>query len=239
MALKQSQKDALFESLLSYAVKECAIIETQKIPGEEELKTKVNLSIDFQEKMRKIIKKNRYKKFIKEMYRWGKKVLLIISVIISIGFGSLMSVEAVQNVVISTVSQWYKDHTGFIFENTSNKSYEEIKMESIPKKPSYIPKDFKLVMEENMGTLRTYVYENNDGMNIVFFSEIIGNKSQTFIDNEYTNYEIIHINGNEVYLFASKNDDFLSLVWIDHNILYKISSDKNLLEIIKVLKSVK
>lgn len=239
MELNKKQKESLFEALLSYAVKESAIEEINEMMTEEQIKENVQFSANFENKMKKLINKYKYKELNKKMYFYTKKVAVFVSIIISIGFGTLMTAEAVQKAVISTVVEWYEDHNGFIFENTSNKSDEEILNKSKIKLPTYIPKGFELYESEDYDSFKLYVYKNKEGKNLVFNATVVMDKNETFIDNEYTDYEIIEVNGNETYLFMSTKGDYVSIIWTDGNVLYDISSDKNLIEIIRMAKSLK
>lgn len=239
MELNKKQKESLFETLLSYAVKESAIKEINEMMTEEQIKENVRFSANFENKMKKMINKYKYKEINKKMYFYTKKVAVFVSVIISIGFGTLMTAEAVQKAVISTVVEWYEDHNGFIFENTSNKPAEEILNKSKIKLPAYIPEGFEMYESEDYDSFKLYVYKNKEGKNLVFNATVVTDKNETFIDNEYTDYEIIEVNGNETYLFIGTEDDYVSIIWTDGNVLYDISSDKNLIEIIRMAKSLK
>lgn len=239
MELNKRQKELLFETLLSYAVKESVIKEINEMPTEEQLKENIHFSVTFENKMEKLINKQKHKRIIKSAYVYGKKIAVFVSIIISIGFGTLMTAEAVQNAVITTVVEWYEDHNGFIFENTSNKSDEEILNESQIKLPAYIPEGFELSESEDSDSFKLYVYKNEEGKNLVFNAIVVTDKNETFIDNEYTDYEIIEINGRETYLFMGTEDGYMSIIWTDGNVLYNISTDRNLIEIIRMAKSMK
>ncbi|MEA5093638.1 MAG: DUF4367 domain-containing protein [Sedimentibacter saalensis] len=239
MELNKKQKELLFETLLSYAVKESVIKEINEMPTEEQIKENVHFSATFENKMKKLINKQKHKRIIKSAYVYSKKIAVFVSIIISIGFGTLMTAEAVQKAVITTVVEWYEDHNGFIFENTSNKSNEEILNESQIKLPAYIPEAFELSESEDYDSFKLYVYKNEEGKNLVFNAIVVTDKNETFIDNEYTDYEIIEINGKETYLFMGTEDDYMSIIWTDGNVLYDISTDRNLIEIIRMAKSMK
>lgn len=241
MDLNKKQKESLFEALLSYAVKESAMQEIKEMPNEEQIKEKIQLSETFENKMKTLINKQRYKRIAKEVYFYSKKVAVFVAVIISISFGTLMTAEAVQQAVINTVVEWYEDYNGFIFENTSGKSDIDILEESEIKKLSYIPNGFELIESEEMAEYNIYIYGNEKGTNLVFSAEVVTDKSHTFIDNEHTDYEIIQINGKDVYLLSGKGDnyDYASAMWIDGNIVYDIESWIGVIEVIRVVKSFK
>ncbi len=241
MELNKKQKESLFEALLSYAVKESAIKEINEMPTEEQIKESVHFSASFDNKMKKLINKLRYKRIFKNVYLYSKKVAIFVSVIVSLGFGTLMTAEAVQQAVIKTVVEWYDDHNGYIFENTSNKSREEILSESKIKLPTYIPEGFELSQAEDYDSFKLYVYKNKEGKNLVFNAIVVTDKSETFIDNEHTDYEIIEINGKETYLFSGKgkNYDYASTIWMEGNIKYEIDSWIGVIEVIRMAKSLK
>lgn len=241
MELNKKQKESLFEALLSYAVKESAIQEINEMPAEEQIKENIQFSEAFDYKMRKLISRQKYKKIAKRVYIYGKRVAVFVSIITSIGFGTLMTAEAVQQAVINTVVEWYEDHNGFIFENTSCKSNMDILEGSEIKKPSYIPDGFELRESEEMAEYNIYIYGNEKGTNLVFSAEVVTDISHTFIDNEHTDYEIIQINGRDVYLFSGKDDnyEYALAIWIDGNIVYNIESWIGTIEVIRVVKSFK
>lgn len=241
MDLNKKQKESLFEVLLSYAVKESAIKEINEMPTEEQIKENVHFSATFEKKMKKLITKLKYKRIFKGVYLYSKKVAIFVSVIVSLGFGTLMTVEAVQQAVIKTVVEWYEDHNGFIFQNTSNKSHEEILSESKIKLPTYIPEGFELSQSEDYEEFKLFIYTNEEGKNLVFNAVVVTDKNETFIDNEHTDYEIIEINGIETYLFSGigKNYDYASLIWMEGNIKYEIDSWIGVIEVIRIAKSLK
>lgn len=241
MELNKKQKESLFEALLYYAVKESAIKEINEMPTEEQIKESVHFSATFENKMKKLINKQKYKRLFKSVYVYSKKVAVFVSIIISIGFGTLMTAQAVQKAVINTVVEWYEDHNGFIFENTSNKSAEEILNESKIKLPTYIPKGFELSESEDYDSFKLYVYKNEEGKNLIFNAIVITDKNETFIDNEHTDYELIEINGSKVYLFSGKgkNYDYASAIWIEGDIKYEIDSWIGVIEVIRMIKNIK
>ncbi|NYB73217.1 DUF4367 domain-containing protein [Sedimentibacter hydroxybenzoicus DSM 7310] len=239
MELDKKQKESLFDALLTYAVKENAINEINEMPTEEQIKEDMSFSAAFESKMQGLIKRRRNKRILKSTYKYGKKVAVFVSIIVSLGFGTLMTAEAVQNAVISTVVEWYEDHNGFIFKNTSSKSDEEILNEAKIKLPSYIPEGFELSESEDYDSFKLYLYKNKEGINLVFNAAVVTDKNETFIDNEYTDYEIIEINGNEVYLFSGKGRDYdyASVIWTEGNIKYEIDSWIGVIEVIRIAKS--
>lgn len=89
MELNKKQKESLFEALLSYAVKESAIEEINEMMTEEQIKENVQFSANFENKMKKLINKYKYKELTKKMYHYTKKVAVFVSIIISIGFEHL------------------------------------------------------------------------------------------------------------------------------------------------------
>lgn len=241
MELNKKQKDSLFDALLRYAVKESAIQEINEMPTEEEIKKEIQFSESFESRMNAFISKRKSKRAAKKALSYGKRIAVFVSVIISISFGTLMTAEAVQKAVINTVVDWYEDHNGFTFENTSGKSAEEILKESEIKMPTYIPTGFKLDESEEYDGYKFYLYKNEEGINLVFTAQVVTDKSESFIDNEHTDYEVIEINGNEVYLFLGKegNYDYASAMWIDGNVVYDIDSWIGVIDIIRMAKSFK
>lgn len=240
MEFNKKQKESLFDALLAYAVKENAINEINEIPTEEQIKESMSFSEAFESKMQRLIKKHRHKRFLRTTYKYSKKVAMLVSIIISLGFGTLMTAEAVQHAVISTVVEWYEDYNGFIFKNTSNKSDKEILDKAKIKLPTYIPDGFELSESEEYEGFKLYLYKNNKGKNLIFNSTVVIDKSETLIDNEYTDYEIIEINGNEVYLFSGKGGDYdyASAIWIEGNVKYEIESWIGTIEVIRMVKNI-
>jgi len=235
------QDNALFDALFSYALKENAIRETQAIPSNEVLKKEYQFSDEFENKMKNIIKKQRNKRVMKKVYYYGKKIAACIMIIITIGFGALMTVDAVQQAVINTIIEWYDDHNAYTFKNTSGRESDDILADSHAQIPDYIPEGFELT-DSNVNTQNSiYFYSNVVGKTIVFRSSIITDEHTTFIDNEHTDYEEIEINGKNTYLFIGEdnNDNSVSLIWIDGNIIYSVDSWIGVSEAIKIAKSVK
>ena len=241
MEFNKKQKESLFDALLVYAVKENAINEINEIPTEEQIKESMSFSEVFESKMQRLIKKHRHKRFLRITYKYSKKVAMLVSIIISLGFGTLMTAEAVQHAVISTVVEWYEDYNGFIFKNTSNNSDKEILEKAKIKLPTYIPDGLELSESEEYEGFKLHLYKNNKGKNLIFNATVVMDKNEMLIDNEYTDYEIIEINGMEVYLFSGidKNYEYSSVLWTEGNIKYEIDSWIGVLEVIRIAKSIK
>lgn len=241
--MKQINNDneALFDALFNYAVKENAVRETMSIPPKDELEIGYKFSEEFENKINVLIKKHRNIRTIKKAYKYGRKIAIYAAFVITLSFGALMTVEAVQEAVVSTVVEWYDKYNSYIFQNTGRQNTEEILSASNAGKLKYIPKGYVLENFEEMGENNIYFYVNNAGKNMVFRSSIIADTHTTFIDNENTDSEKIEIDGKEAYLFIGKDNSnsSVSLKWIDDNILYSIDAQVSVIELIRIAKSVK
>ena len=218
------------DKALDALIDEAAVIvnekEGKKTPVPD---TDIEFSQEHKEKMQKLFRKERQKRTLRIAVvnaRRAACVLLVMAVVMS---AAVFSVEA-----------WRIKFLNFIFDadapdteiNFSNEKKGEIYDGMV--ELGYIPEGF--VLEESaVSDIRVsiyYVYNNK-------YFQVVVNKidSNTSIDTEDANVEMIKINRNEGIYSYKENVNIL--VWHDSILVYRITSNIEKSEIFKIAENVK
>lgn len=105
------------------------------------------------------------------------------------------------------------------------------------RKPTYTPKGVEAVVV-NQDTLVYIVdYYIGDELQYTYRQSPLSNNSMK-VNNDNSTVNIVYINGTEVYVIESDNNEELLLVWTDGKYKYSITSYLELAETIKIAESV-
>lgn len=207
-----------------------------KIPNDDELE--YDFSKDFENKMNKLIKKEKRYSLTKKILK-GSKRIAIIFLIISVGIVTLtMNVEAVRNKVIEIINIIYTEFTEFkLKKDTVDREIELLE-------PNYLPKGFREVDRMDADTGNFIIYENSENLQIRYSSDIISSNS-IIVDTENALVETIYIHGNEAtYVIKDNNQQILwndgdYIYWIDREFSDNNISEKDKKELIKIAENIK
>lgn len=215
-------------------------VEEQKLdnlPKENEIE--YEFSELFNKKMKQLIKESNRSKFINHMYKYSKKIsIIVIAFIISI-FTLTMTVEAFREKLFDIIKEVYEEFTIYQFRTKDGKVIED----SGFKLPKYIPSGLKEVdrIEYDDEILITY----SDGNSYIRCNVFKVSDGNLYIDTENADVSKVMINGVEADYIVKKDD--YKLVWEDGNNYYillldYLEPDKEKLdkgELIKIAESIK
>lgn len=178
-------------------------------------------------------RKGRIRSFGKKAATFGRYAVTVCAVIIVFFSISVVSVDALRIKFLDWLTNIHSTHT------TYNDSYSINDVIS----PSYLPDGYNLQLYSRDDTLTTQRFVNGKGSSIsISISTSITTPSNVVIntDNESTYSEFIDVNGN-VAVYTQK-DEISSLMWIDGNTSYLITTSDNTISediLVKIAQSLK
>lgn len=178
-------------------------------------------------------RKGRIRSFGKKAATFGRYAVTVCAVIIVFFSISVVSVDALRIKFLDWLTNIHSTHT------TYNDSYNINDVIS----PSYLPDGYNLQLYSRDDTLTTQKFVNGKGSSIsISISTSITNSSNVVIntDNESTYSEFIDVNGNTAVY--TQKDEISSLMWIDGNTSYLITTSDNTISeniLVKIAQSLK
>ena len=133
-----------------------------------------------------------------------KRALVAAAVLLLAALLSL-SVSGVRDAVIHFFVRHFDGYDEIVFEESGRTKIETEYGFPAP------PEGFRLSEELKLETLIRRIYENDRGEYLVFEQKVAQRGGENSIDNERTRFEIVEIDGTEVY--AAVNGDFVTLFW--------------------------
>lgn len=178
-------------------------------------------------------RKGRIRSFGKKAATFGRYAVTVCAVIIVFFSISVVSVDALRIKFLDWLTNIHSTHT------TYNDSYNINDVIS----PGYLPDGYNLQLYSRDDTLTTQKFVNGKGSSIsISISTSITNSSNVVIntDNESTYSEFIDVNGNTAVY--TQKDEISSLMWIDGNTSYLITTSDNTISediLVKIAQSLK
>lgn len=178
-------------------------------------------------------RKGRIRSFGKKAATFGRYAVTVCAVIIVFFSISVVSVDALRIKFLDWLTNIHSTHT------TYNDSYNINDVIS----PGYLPDGYNLQLYSRDDTLTTQKFVNGKGSSIsISISTSITTPSNVVIntDNESTYSEFIDVNGNTAVY--TQKDEISSLMWIDGNTSYLITTSDNTISediLVKIAQSLK
>ena len=178
-------------------------------------------------------RKGRIRSFGKKAATFGRYAVTVCAVIIVFFSISVVSFDAMRIKFLDWLTNIHSTHT------TYNDSYSINDVIS----PGYLPDGYSLQSYNKEDTLTTQKFVNGKGSSIsISISTSITTLSNVVIntDNESTSSEFIDVNGNTAVY--TQKDEISSLMWIDGNTSYLITTSDNTISediLVKIAQSLK
>lgn len=226
--------DIIFDSILTQALKDHSKDYLSRVPSEKELSTELVFSDGFLSKMDKIIAKYNKERLIKKSILYLKRSAAAILIIAGLMFGTLMLSNPVRATIQNVIIEWLEKYTRFEFQSDENE------VEIIHYKLSYIPEDFIEREKFSFDGITVIEYTDSIGNKIIFEYSPTTDDYSINLDNENSDYKSIDLNGFEAYLFEARVGGERSyLLWNDNGYTFKLISELNADEIIKIAENIK
>lgn len=189
----------------------------------------------FNKKMDRLIKLSKKPKVIRKVMMFSHKKIAVASVVIvvaSVTSMSMLSVQGNRTRFFDVITQMYKELTTITFDSDDQKNYDKL----VPNVPTYIPDGFKEIDRFVSKAKVRITYENNEGVIIKFIQNYV-NDNSAITDTEDIKIEVSLKNGGKSYFI--KNKDYSQLVWSDNVYNYKIVSEIDYEELVKMADSIR
>lgn len=207
--------------------------EAKSLPTPEEC-THVTFSEEFEQKMQKLINKEK-KPYYYLINTVGKRVACVIIAVLLALTSVTFGVKAIREAVIDFFVETFEKFSivGFKDEDISC-TLDHIETYYAP---TYIPEGYVLKTDEKFKTYRKIEYISAENDYIYFKQRIIDN-SDTYVDTEDANFEIVC--SNDIEFFYTSKDRMQMVYWNDSEYHYLITSENNLSieELNKIVQSV-
>lgn len=200
-----------------------------KIPEENELSHK--FSNRFNRKMRTLLKYERRTPSMRQFLHRMKVVATMLFVILSLAFGTVMSVEAYRIRFFEFVTQVWEELTSIVTHSDDNANHDTLVLAS----PSYIPKGYSILEQTSNEYKHSIIYSDRSGAEIYYLQKL-SSQSEFIFDTEDVEPKEINIGACDGYVIINKG--VTQLYWYDNFNTYTLigSLDEN--EIIKMAESI-
>lgn len=187
-------------------------------------------------KRERMIAKHRHKPFFASCRRLTRAVAVVLAVIFSLGFITVMSVSAFRNAVIGVIVDWFEDYVQVEFEdNDASDENAGLVIEDL-KKITALPEGIEEVITIDYGKQYTITYYLEEIRLCSLRQEVYWN-NKAFIDNEGLIIDEIMINNYKGYLFKTENN-IQRLSWNDGEYVYTLICFCEELDVIKLAENV-
>ena len=189
-----------------------------------------NFSVDFEKKMKHLIKKANIKYININKFRIRKSI--VAASLILIVLTASMSVEAVRMPAIRLTEKIYTEFSEILFENEDNievpQKIEEVYI------PSYIPEGYTLTeVVDDMRSMHFLFYTNEEGQELSV-EQLTLNVGMA-VDTEDITTEEITINGMNGIIYSKRG--LTSIIVNDNRYVHFVSGYEDREELIKIVES--
>ena len=120
-------EDEIWESFLKAAVIENSLNEIKDYPSEQEING-ISLPVHYDLRMRKVIKRYRFRKNIKISLRYGRKIASIILLILGISFTAMLFSEDVRAACRNVIVNIYEKYIQFDYVSSNSETVEDLEL---------------------------------------------------------------------------------------------------------------
>jgi hypothetical protein len=201
----------------------------EKIPLESELSHQ--FSWRFKRKMKALLKYERRTPVMRRFVYQMKTAAAVLLIVLSMAFGTVMSVEAYRVRFFEFVTEIWEELTSIVIHSDENADHDTL----TPISPSYIPKGYSVLELTSDKYENTIIYINTNGLEL-YYSQRMATQSEFILDSEGAETEKITIGSQEAYLIANKGT--VQLYWHDDDSVFSLIGNLDKTELIKMAKSI-
>lgn len=194
---------------------------------------------------KRILKRLRREKNYRERHEtyspvleYAKRAVSVILIILSIGFVSALSIEAVRETMWEVILEWYDEYIDFSYKGESEGVYLTEIQEY--KEPRAIGDEF--VRYEGRKNESNYIIEYESEDAVISYHQTLFNGDYTVnLTNESTVVDDVAIGEYDGKIFTNNRHNIVTYtcIWNDGIYMYKIISNLTKEELIKIAESVK
>ncbi|MFQ7582123.1 DUF4367 domain-containing protein [Clostridium sp. AM25-23AC] len=223
-------EDEIWESFLKAAVIENSLNEIKDYPSEQEING-ISLPVHYDLRMRKVIKRYRFRKNIKISLRYGRKIASIILLILGISFTAMLFSEDVRAACRNVIVNIYEKYIQFDYVSSNSETVEDLEC-------TYLPDGYYLFESKKDEYGLQLKYKNGSEDTIELF--VYFYNSTTHIDNEHYKVSDIQIKENPGKFFESTDAYFMNqITWHTEQGAFRLSSSLEKDIMIKIAENIK
>ena len=223
-------EDELWESLLKAAVIKNSQNEIKDYPSEQEI-NRIVLPEHYESRMRRILRRYRYRKYAKLSLRYGKKIASVILLIMGVSFSLFLSFDEVRAACEAVIIEIYDRYIRYSYTS-------DLSLENTPISFGYVPEGYSMVEASFNGIDSFITYQNAHDDSIMLEFDV--QKFTVLIDNEHYTISNVFIGHYEGTFFESQDSRFVNvLLWDAENYYFQLRSTLNKEEMIKIAENLK
>lgn len=199
------------------------------IPPEDELHHK--FSRRFNRKMAALLKHERRTPTMRMVVKQMKTAAAVFVIVLSMAFGTVMSVEAYRIRFFEFVTTVWEELTSIVIGSEDNADHDTLS----PIAPTYIPEGFEVAYQQSDSYENTTLYLHEDGFEI-HYAQRLTTQSEFIFDTEGVEPNKILIDTQDVYVISNKG--ITQLYWTDKFYVYSLISRIDDIELQKMAESI-
>ncbi len=200
-----------------------------QIPPEKELDHK--FSQRFNRKMKALLKYEQRTPTMRRFMRQMKTAVAMLLIVLTLSFGTVMSVEAYRIRFFEFVVEIWEEFTSIVTQSDHNADQDTL----IPVSPSYVPEGYSILEEIQEKYENIIIYANENGTEIYYSQELL-TQGEVILDSENTEIKKVLIDSQEIYLIS--DEGVTQLYWHDKNSSYSLIGRLAEIELIKMAESI-
>lgn len=202
----------------------------EKIPLENELSHR--FSRGFNRKMKALLKYERRTPSTRKFVQRMKIAATIFLVILSLTFGTIMSVEACRIRFFEFITHVYEELTSIVIHSDENAGHDTLVLVY----PTYIPDGYSILEQTSSEYKNSIIYYNGDGAEIYYLQKL-SSQSEFIFDSETVEPKEIAIGTHKGYIIINKG--ITQIYWCDNFNVYSLIGSLDESEIIKMAESIR
>ena len=248
------------DMMIALAAKDCGNDDVELLDNLDV--SEVALDKHFHRRKTRIVEKHKHYPTMLALKKGILRVAIVLMVIMSLGFTTIMAISPMRTAVFEVVIKWYEDYITIRYEQTDkdvndagggegNDTKDNDKNPPVNdpviipptvieevRKPTALPKNVvEDIVIQNMSFVCIDYYEGSEL--VCTFNQILLEEGDIYLDNEGVLIETIDINGNSGTVIQHAEFSGISIVWNDGEYIYQIITQSiNLDELIEVCRSV-
>ena len=164
-----------------------------------------------------------------------KRAAVIVLIVMSVAFASVMSVEAARNAIWEAITTWYEERIHLQYVGEENAYAPETLLEY--KEPT-VGDDY----ERYVGMENEYAFlvEYENSTSLITYQQGILKDYDVWLSNHDSEKSVVEINGNrgELTSYVINGIDYHTIVWTDDVYAYSLSGNIELNELIRIAETI-
>lgn len=164
-----------------------------------------------------------------------KRAAAVILVIMSVGFASVLTVEAVRNAIWEAVTTWYNESIHFKYVGDDNAAAPDVLLEY---KEPVVGDDYERYEVVKNEFKYTVEYENSTSL--ITYQQSLLKDYEVWLSNHDTKSSIVDIGGKrgEVTSYVINGMEYITIIWNDGVYAYKLNSNIGIDELIRIANTI-